>query len=174
MILISGMRYLPKMVKVLYAPAKSVINTMKSACEHRAQMAVELFEGEIMNIQHCLTPDSVSLYHGNKADIAKRLNSEELLPEQDGKSAIILEMSPIIRAASCSTGIENFSDFAVIIYHHVAKLSHGYDRFDLIFDRYFQESLKEGTRNDRGSRSMFVFEGDHIPIPNNMEQTFSS
>ena len=162
----------PKKGKVLYAPAKSVINKMKSACEHRAQMALELFEGEIMNIPHSLTPDGVSLYHGNKADIAKRLNSEELLPEQDGKSAIILEMSPIIRAASCSTGIENFSDFAVIIYHHVAKLSHGYDRVDLIFDRYFQESLKEGTRNDRGSGSMFVFEGDHTPIPNNMEQTF--
>ena len=52
---------------------------MKSACEHRAQMALELFEGEIMNIPHSLTPDGVSLYHGNKADIAKRLNSEELL-----------------------------------------------------------------------------------------------
>ena len=95
---------------------------MKSACEHRAQMALELFEGEIMNIPHILTPNGVSLYHGNKADIAKRLNSEELSPEQDGKSAIILEMSPIIRAASCSTGIENFSAFAVIIYHHVAKI----------------------------------------------------
>ena len=76
----------PKKGKVLYAPAKPVINKMKSACEHRAQMALELFEGEIMNIPHSLTPDSVSLYHGNKADIAKRLNSEELLPEQDGKS----------------------------------------------------------------------------------------
>ena len=71
-----------------------------------------------------LTPHSALLYHGNKADIAKRLNSEELLPEQDDKSAIILEMTPIVHAASCSTGIENFSDSAVIIYHHVPKLSH--------------------------------------------------
>ena len=64
--------------KILYTPAISVIDEMKSACEHRAQMALELFEGEIMNIPHSLTPDGVSLYHGNKADIAKRLKSEEL------------------------------------------------------------------------------------------------
>ena len=95
-------------------------------------MALELFEGEIMNIPHSLTPDGVSLYHGNKADIAKRLNSEKLLPEQDGKSAIIFEMSPIVHVASCSTDIENLSDFAVIIYHHVAKLRHVYDPVDLI------------------------------------------
>ena len=50
------------------------------------------------------------------------------------------------------------------------KLSHGYDRVDLIFDRYFDASLKAGTRNDRGTGSMFVFEGDDTP--NDMEQTF--
>ena len=63
------------------------------------------------------------------------------------------------------------SDFAVIIYNPII-LSHGYDRVDLVFDRYFEDSLKEGTRNERGTGSMFVFEGDNTPIPNNMEQTF--
>ena len=87
--------------KISYAPSKSVINKMKSACEFRSDMALELFEGEIMNIPHSLTPDGISLYHGNKADIAKRLNSDESIANQDGKSAIILEMSPIIRAKSC-------------------------------------------------------------------------
>ncbi len=82
-------------------------------------------------------------------------------------------MSPIIRAKSCSAGsIECFSDFAVIIYHQVMKLSHGYARIDLVFDRYFEESFKEGTRNARGTGSMFVFEGDDTPVPNNMAQTF--
>ena len=46
------------------------------------------------------------------------------------------------------------------------------DPVDLIFERYSQECLKEGTRNDRGSGSIFVFEGDHTPIANNMEQRF--
>ena len=161
-----------KKEKVQHTPSKSILNKMKSACEHRPDMALELFENEIMNIPQSLTPDGVSLYHGTKADIAKRFESEENIPEKEGKSAIILEMSPIIRAKACSSGIECFSDFAVIIHHHVMKLSHGYDRIDLIFDRYFEGSLKDGTRNERGTGSMFVFEGDDTPIPNNMEQTF--
>ena len=143
-----------KKEKIPYATSKSVINKMKSVCGYRSDMALELFEGEILNIPHSLTPDGISLYHSNKADIAKRLDSEESIANQDGKSAIILEMSPLIRAKSCSFGIDTFSDFAVIIYDHVMKLSHGYDRVDLVFDRYFQESLKEGTR---GFGSMFVF-----------------
>ncbi len=69
-------------------------------------------------------------------------------------------------------GIECFSDFAVILYHQIMKLSHGHDRIDLVFDRYFEESLKEGTRDQRGSGSMFVFDGDDTPVPNNMQQTF--
>ena len=39
----------------------------------------------------------------------------------------------------------------------------------LVFDRYFEGSLKEGTRNERESE--FVFKGDDTHIPNNMEQT---
>ncbi len=54
-----------------YIPNKSVLNKMKSACEYRPTMALELFEGEIMNIPQSLTPDGSSLYHGTKSDIAK-------------------------------------------------------------------------------------------------------
>ena len=52
------------------------------------------------------------------------------------------------------------------------KLCHGYDRVDLIFDHYFDARLKAGTRNDGGIGSMFAFEGDDTPVPNDMEQTF--
>lgn len=161
-----------KKIKIPYAPTKAVLNKMKSACEYRPKMALELFEGEIMNIPQSLTPDGISLYHGTKSDISKRFISDDSIQEYDGKSAIVLEMSPIIRAKSCSSGVESFSDFAVIIYNEIVKLSHGHDRTDLVFDRYFPESLKEGTRNERGSGSMFAFEGDDTVIPSNMEQTF--
>ena len=60
----------------------------------------------------------------------------------------------------------------MILYHEIIKLSHGYNRIDLVFDRYFDESLKEGTRNQRESGSMFAFDGDDTPVPNNMQQTF--
>ena len=85
-----------------------------------------------------------------KSDISKRLVSDETIPQKEGKSALILEMSPIV-------------------YHCVMKLSHGYDRVDFIFDRNYDRNLKSGTRNNRETGSMFVFEGDDTR--NDMEQT---
>ena len=35
-----------------------------------------------------------------------------------------------------------------------------YDRIDLAFDRYFEKSLKEGTRSPREEGSQYLFEGD--------------
>ena len=106
--------------KIPYRPSKSVLDKMKSACEYRLDMALELFDGEIMNVPQSLTPDGTSLYHGTKSDIAMRFESSDGIPEQEGKSALVLEMLPII-GAKFIAGIESFSDFAVIIYHHVMK-----------------------------------------------------
>ena len=92
-----------KKEKLPYLPSKAVLNKMKSACEHRSRMALELFEGEIMNIPHSLSPDGVSLYHGTKSDIAKRFDSDETVPEKEEKSALVLELSPIIREKACSS-----------------------------------------------------------------------
>ena len=68
--------------KIAYMPSESILNKMKSACEYRPDMALELFDGQVMNIPHSLTPDGVSLYHGTKSDISKRFASQEGIPEQ--------------------------------------------------------------------------------------------
>ncbi len=70
-----------KKEKIPYMPSKSAFNKMKSACEYRLDMALELFDGEVMNVPQSLTPDGVSLYHGTKSDIAKRFDSHESIPE---------------------------------------------------------------------------------------------
>ena len=59
-----------KKVKIPHAPAKAVLNTIKSTFEYCPTMAMKLFEGEIMEIRQSLTPDRVSLYHGTKLDIS--------------------------------------------------------------------------------------------------------
>ena len=51
---------------ISYMPSKSVFNKMKSACEYRPAMALQVFEGEIMNIPQSLAPDGLSLYHESK------------------------------------------------------------------------------------------------------------
>ena len=91
--------------KILHTPSKSILNKMKSACEHRPDMALELFTNEVMNIPQSLTPDGVSLYHGTKSDISKRFESDESIPEKEAKSAIVLEI----------TGIPELSVFLILL-----------------------------------------------------------
>ena len=66
-------------------------------------MAEELFEQEINNIPQSLCKDGkngIELYLDLKAEITKRFNSPTsvMLPHgQEGKPAIVVEMSPLIR-----------------------------------------------------------------------------
>ena len=52
------------------------------------------------------------------------------------------------------------------------KYGTNYDRIDLVFDRYFEKSLKEGTRSWRGESSHYLFEGDSTEIPFKMADSF--
>ena len=90
--------------KVEFSPSKSALKKMNSTCEHRKTMAEELFEHEINNTPQRLCKDGkngIELYHDLKAEITKRFNSPAsvMLPhDQKGKPAIVVEMSPLIRA----------------------------------------------------------------------------
>ena len=81
---------------IQFTPTKSVLNKMRSACKHRPVMAKMLFDHEILNVPQSLSTDGVSLYHGSKSDIAKRLKtySQETIPDRECNSAMIVEMSP--------------------------------------------------------------------------------
>ena len=49
-----------------------------------------------------------------------------------------------------------------------------YKRIDLDFDRYFERSLKEGTRMGRGEGPGYLFEGDLTELPFKMAENFLS
>lgn len=51
------------------------------------------------------------------------------------------------------------------------KLGAIYTRIDLVFDRYFADSLKEDTRKGRGLDSTFIFDND-TSLPEDMVETF--
>ena len=157
-----------------YVPSNSVINKMRSACEHRPDLAQKVFEHEIFDVPQSLSTNSVSMYHGAKSDITKRLSSfcDSRIPTRECKSAVIIEMSPLIIAKCFSlTNTTCFSDFAVLLYYYILKLGMDFDRIDLVFDRYFDNSLKEDTRKNRGSGSRFAFTND-TALPNNMTENF--
>ena len=86
---------------------------MRSACEHRPDLAKAIFSNEIMNVPQSLCKDTESMFHGAKSETTKRLTDAvvDSIPKGVGKSAIIIETSPLIRAKSPSREISYFSDF---------------------------------------------------------------
>ena len=61
------------------------------------------------------------------------------------KSAVIIEMAPLIHAkCSQKAGMTCFSDLAIVLYYKRMILGFDYNRIDIVFDRYFSDSLKEG------------------------------
>ena len=85
-----------------------------------------MFRNEINNIPQSLCKDGkngIELYHESKSEITKRFNSPAsvMLPhDQEGKSDIAVEMSPIIWVKALAThtsGLTNFGEFAVLVYY---------------------------------------------------------
>ena len=76
-----------------------------------------------------------------------------MLPhDEEGKSAIVIEMSPLIKAKAFATldgSPTNFGEFAVLVYYEVIKNASNYDKIDLVFNIYFEKSLNEGARSSR-------------------------
>ena len=117
--------------KVEFSPSKFALKKMNSACEIRKTMtmAEHLFEHEIKNIPQSLCKDGIELFHGSKVQISKRFNSPTsmMLPhDQEDKSAIVVEMSPSIRAKAFATYVDSLTDFggfALLVYYKVMKLA---------------------------------------------------
>ena len=60
------------------------------------------------------------------------------------------------------------SDIAVLLYFHIMSICSNFSRIDLIFDRYFERSVKEDMRISRGKGSRFFFNEDSL-IPKTMD-----
>ena len=56
-----------------FALTNSTINKMRSASEHRPELAEIIFKYEIVDVAQSLTSTSDTAYHGKKSDIMKRL-----------------------------------------------------------------------------------------------------
>ena len=135
------------------------LSYLRSAYEFRKDEVKELFCSEIFGIAQSISLHSTQLYNGTKSEIARRFTTTSV-KTRESKYGIVIELSPIIQSKqvnNCST----FDDFARVVYNHIVFLSRGYDRCDVVADRYFTGSLKEGTRKKRGDTgSTMQFTGE--------------
>ena len=144
---------------------------MRNACEHRPEIAKIAFGNEILNVPQSLGESYNTIFHGSKSELTQRFSKYSIngIPKNAEKSAI---MSPLI-CAKCSkkAGMTCFPDLAIVLYYEIMRLGFDYNRIDIVFDRYFDDSLKEGTRKSRGTGTTLMFDDD-TDFPQDMIDNF--
>ena len=87
------------------------MNKLRSETAYRLDEISNLFERETFGVTPSLAEDQTSLYLGTKSEVKKQL---KIFPPTDvdmQKSAIIIELSPVVLAKKA---VNNFNDFAVL------------------------------------------------------------
>ena len=93
---------------------------------------------EILNVPQTLVKSYNTMYHGSKSELTKQFPNIQSTKFQKMKSAVIIEMAPLIHAkCSQKAGMTCFSDYKIMI------LGFDYNRIDIVFDRYFGDSLEK-------------------------------
>ena len=119
---------------------------MRNACEHRPEIAKIVLGNEILNVPQTLVKSYTTMYYDSKSELTKQFSKYSIneIPKNAEKSAVIIEMSPLIRAkCSQKAGMTCLSDLAIVLYYKIMILGFDYNRIDIVFDRYFGDSLEK-------------------------------
>ena len=69
--------------------------------------------------------------------------------------------------------VDTFHDFSVVFYNYVIRLASDFNSLDMVFDRYFKETLKSQIRNERGSGGTRLLGiSDDTSFPQNVQESF--
>ena len=82
------------------------------------------------------------MYHGTKSSIQKRLPpcQQPIMSETCQNTLNVEAWSLLCKLSNFSAG--NIYEFAVVFYNYVIRFADDFDRLDVVFDRYFKNSLK--------------------------------
>ena len=107
-----------------------------------------------------------SEYSALVVDLSVIMRSQKVLRPSNllQNTSVIIKMK---EGAACST----FNEFASVVYNHIIYLGNGFQRIDVIVDRYFEDSLKGQARKNRGSGSRVIFTGSSR-LPSNFGTDF--
>ena len=115
-----------------------------------------------------MSGDGSDLYHGLKSNILNRFEQVTNRIEISSSAALLIELSPVFRR---DTHYGTFEEFTRRLLNNVKKFPSGYSRVDIICDRYFNNSLKNLTRNGRGHDPKLLY-NDETPLPSNFNDSF--
>ena len=120
------------------------ITKLRLAVTYRCEHDKLLFSSEIYDYCQSLSEDGSDLYHGVKSNILNRFEQVANRTEISSSAALLIELSPMFRS---DTHSGTFEEFTRQLFNNIKKLSSGYWRVDIICDQYFNNSVKNLTRN---------------------------
>ena len=120
------------------------ITKLRSAVTYRREHARLLFSSEMYDYYQSLSEDGSDLYRGVKTNILNRFEQVTNRIEISSSAALLIELSPKFKSDTYSG---TFEEFTRRLLNNIKKLSSGYSRVDIICDWYFNNSLKNLTRN---------------------------
>ena len=132
-----------------------------------------ILQHELMTIPLSLAITDGILHSTNKSVLANILTQQVEISANnavdEASSCLLIDGQALVMALGKPPGIKTFGDFANIFTETVFKMGAKYQRIDVVFDRYLDESIKSGTRVKRKQRHRPVrskIENDStVPLP---------
>lgn len=132
-------------------------------------------------LKHELLPVPISLAEmngtlrtGNKSVLADKLTEDIVCPEaielHHSSSCLIIDGQALVVALGKPDKAVTFGDLADTYVRAVLKAGSNYQRIDIVFDRYRDETIKGATRTRRTKAAQpirRVVEGRDVPLPKN-------
>ena len=129
---------------------------------------------ELLTVPFALAETNGRLRSGSKADFAQVLTLGINCPPSIGTAELGETATFVVdaQATICSIGkppkATTFGDLADEFIGAVLHAGAFFKRIDVVFDRYYEKSIKEGTRTRRGQGSGAIrrlIEGRNVPLP---------
>lgn len=132
-----------------------------------------ILKHELMPVPLALAELNGSLRDGSKSILADMIIANIKIPssiELQGTSCLIIDGQALVVALGRPTEAKTFGDFANIFTQTVLKAGSSFDRVDVVFDRYREQSIKASTREKRTKTCQPIrrlVEGPDVPLPAN-------
>jgi hypothetical protein len=160
--------------QVILKADRSVLQRLVTAYEAgRPVDLAKVLQHELMPVPVSLAEMNKQLRSGPKSSLADVLLEGITCPRTirlEGTSSLLIDGQALVNKIAKPAEAKTFGDVATIFVSTVLKSGMSYDEVHLIFDRYRDESIKQGTRDKRGKGIhpvRRVIEDCHVPLPNN-------
>ena len=152
---------------------RSILQRLITAYEAGRKVDLEkILEHELMPVPVSIAEMNGTLRSGSKSLLADVLTKDIPCPtiSPEGTSCLIIDGQALVQAIGKPHGATSFGDLADTLVKSVMQMGAKFDRIDVVFDRYYTQTIKGGTRQKRskGTRPIRrLIESRDVPLPIN-------